>query len=298
VLPQPRISPGARGRGIRGTLGADLLALVEAGRRRTYYAGSQDQADIADYYAGLDRSITSELFNALSELLSSTHMQLPRYAPSRWVYPWVDLRPDRRLASLYSGISFEPEEFILLDAQVDEERAQRMAERIAAESPSLRAVAEIEEALEALLPYNCEHVVPQSWFRYREPMKGDLHHLFACERRCNSFRGNRSYWELAEEALMEACGRSDRTHFEPRAGHGAAARATLYFLVRYPGEIDAPNALTYEQIALLRRWSREDGVSDHERHRNQAIFEIQGNRNPFIDFPELADDVDFEGGLG
>lgn len=32
----------------------------------------------------------------------------------------------------------------------------------------------------------------------------------------------------------------------------------------------------------------------YERHRNEAIAEIQGNRNPFIDVPEWANAVDFE----
>lgn len=32
---------------------------------------------------------------------------------------------------------------------------------------------------------NCEHVVPQSWFDRNQPMRGDLHHLFACNPSCN-----------------------------------------------------------------------------------------------------------------
>ena len=36
----------------------------------------------------------------------------------------------------------------------------------------------------------------------------------------------------------------------------------------------------------------------YERHRNMAISGKQGNRNPFIDFPEWAERVDFEKGLG
>ena len=52
--------------------------------------------------------------------------------------------------------------------------------------------------LEAQLPYNCEHVVPQSWFAHKEPMRGDLHHLFACESGCNSFRSNIPYFDFME----------------------------------------------------------------------------------------------------
>ena len=78
------------------------------------------------------------------------------------------------------------------------------------------------DALEAALPYNCEHVVPQSWFGKHEPMRGDLHHLFTCESGCNSFRGNFPYIDFpdAEEALREACGHREADGFEPAAGQG------------------------------------------------------------------------------
>jgi endonuclease G, mitochondrial len=57
--------------------------------------------------------------------------------------------------------------------------------------------------------------VPQSWFSKREPMRGDLHHLFACEARCNSFRGNTPYADFpdAQERQMSDCGRSEPQGF-------------------------------------------------------------------------------------
>ncbi|MFY0531800.1 endonuclease [Nannocystis pusilla] len=97
---------------------------------------------------------------------------------------------------------------------------------------------------------------------------------------------------------LPPCGIGDGPHFEPGRGHGPVARATLYFLVRYPGEIDAPHELTPEQIELLKQWSKEDPPGQYERHRNQAIFAVQGNRNPFIDHPQWVDLVDFALGLG
>lgn len=42
-------------------------------------------------------------------------------------------------------------------------------------------------------------------------------------------------------------------------------------------------------INLLLHWSRQDPVSEKERARNEKVFLIQGNRNPFIDYPELAE---------
>lgn len=36
-------------------------------------------------------------------------------------------------------------------------------------------------------------------------------------------------------------------------------------------------------------WNREDTVDGFERNRNQVIYSYQGNKNPFIDYPELAE---------
>jgi len=58
--------------------------------------------------------------------------------------------------------------------------------RLAALEPDVD-VAAVKDTVEAMLPYKCEHVVPQSWFAKAEPMRRDLHHLFACESRCNKF---------------------------------------------------------------------------------------------------------------
>ena len=43
-------------------------------------------------------------------------------------------------------------------------------------------------------------------------------------------------------------------------------------------------------LELMRTWHRNDPVSQKEINRNDAIYyNIQGNRNPFIDHPELAE---------
>jgi deoxyribonuclease I len=47
------------------------------------------------------------------------------------------------------------------------------------------------------------------------------------------------------------------------------------------------------EVPLLIRWDQEFPVSLHEKHRNQAIYQIQGNRNPFIDFPDLTEYIQF-----
>ncbi len=43
--------------------------------------------------------------------------------------------------------------------------------------------------------------------------------------------------------------------------------------------------------SFLRKWHEQDPVDDKELARNSAIQEIQNNRNPFIDEPQLVDQI-------
>lgn len=279
-----------------------LSKLVDS-KTRDYYQENIDKENRQIYYAGVNLSaLNDELFFQLSELLKTTHKNKVSYKPAIYVYPWVDLHPDRKLRSIYSGASFEAKEFIIEDYEISKIRNERLQKWLKREvSITEDNVAHELEILESTLPYNCEHVVPQSWFAKREPMKGDLHHLFACESACNSFRSNIPYFDFPdyEEAVRDRCGRRDATDkFEPAAGKGAVARATLYFLLRYPGVIgDEPKELHPERLQTLLKWHNSELPGEYEMHRNQAIFEVQGNRNPFIDFPELANKINFSHGF-
>ncbi|ANE43807.1 endonuclease [Deinococcus puniceus] len=246
------------------------------------YLYPDDEAEAAAYYAAL----ATPSFLALSELVTRTHEKLLPYDPADELYPWVDLWPDGKLRSLYSGREHTADELIAADRAAQARRLELAArEGLSADS------------LEAALPYNCEHVVPQSWFAKRQPMRGDLHHLFACEPDCNSFRGNTPYFDFPDygEALRTDCGRRDPGEFEPAQGKGASARATLYFLLRYPGVVRQYSA---RHLQTLLAWHMAQPPGDWERHRNAAIAERQGNRNPLIDRPEWAAEVDFGEGLG
>jgi endonuclease I len=70
-------------------------------------------------------------------------------------------------------------------------------------------------------------------------------------------------------------------------------------MLRYPGEINqTAKEYTAERLDILLEWHRVQPVSRYEKHRNAAIAEKQGNRNPLIDHPELAARIDFKSGLG
>jgi len=262
---------------------------ARAGERLPYYDAVADKTDRAKYYSGLKED--QDLFEQLHDLVERTHRNQPRYQPAKTLYPWVDRQKDGRIRSLYSakGRSFTFEELMALDAEVLKAREERIAE--------LESVTEAAlEDIEATLPFNCEHTVPQSWFNKNEPMRGDLHHLFGCEVKCNSFRSNHAYFEFTEEKTMQDCGEMQPNQFEPAANKGAVARATFYFLVRYRGRLKTTN-LPADRIRMLLKWHDQNPPNEWERHRNQAIFAVQGNRNPFIDLPGLTKKLDLRRGL-
>ena len=136
--------------------------------------------------------------------------QTPSYRPSAELSPWIDLHPDQKLRAISSDLVLEPAQAIVEDLRVEAEVA---------------AAGDDPDASEAAgLIFNCEHVVPQSWFAKPEPMRGDLHHLFVCEPGCNSFRGNIAYSDFADfpnrEVTRNRCGRRETARFEPEAGKG------------------------------------------------------------------------------
>jgi endonuclease G len=284
------------------------LAEFKKAATRIYYDESKDEQDRDDYYGDLIRTVDSldsdELYQELSSLLTRTHKKKLNYSPSSQVYPWVDLHPDLKIRSIYSGQTFDANELIRADFRTSQIRSAREQELKLKESTLTKERYSQElDLLEASLPYNCEHVVPQSWFGKAEPMRGDLHHLFACEIACNSFRSNYPYIDFDDyeekDIIRDGCGKLSGNEFEPSQGEGAVARATLYFLLRYPRKMNKTGkAYRAKRLETLLEWHNEFSPSEYEKHRNAAIFEKQGNRNPLIDFPEWGDQINFELGLG
>ncbi|MDM5214961.1 endonuclease [Peribacillus sp. NJ4] len=257
-----------------------------ARNEREYFDEEKNQQDINQYYQGIKfhNSNGKELFKSLHNLFKTTHHKQFSYNQSgHHLETWVDLHPDGKYKSLYSGKQADPE--MVIQSEL--------------ENPAISNIVPGENG--ELL--NIEHVVPQSWFSKKEPMRGDMHHLFYCEKDCNSFRGNKQYRDFPEynpEAIrvnkeIEECGmgKSNSNEFEPEYGKGMVARASLYFLLRYPDKISIEHERETD-IPLLLKWHTEfPPDSKYEKHRNQAIFELQGNRNPFIDFPEFGSEIDF-----
>ncbi len=143
---------------------------------------------------------------------------------------------------------------------------------------------------------NCEHTWPQSRFSTSFPdglQKSDLHHLYPTDSRANSIRGNNEFAEVDGDELNNCEGSHygvekswQGGNFEPPAEHkGNVARALFYFSVRYKIRISR------QEEDYLRTWHELDPVDAAEMERNDTIHTVQGNRNPFIDYPALVGQI-------
>ena len=112
----------------------------------------------------------------------------------------------------------------------------------------------------------------------------DAHHLRAVDGEENSSRNNRNYG-------VDYNGPAGA----PGSWKGDVSRALFYMAVRYNGlnVVDGnPVDGTFGQIGdltTLLSWNHLDPADDFEMNRNNYIYTWQVNRNPFIDYPELAD---------
>ena len=166
--------------------------------------------------------------------------------------------------------------------------------------------------------YNREHSFPQSWFvGGTYPMYSDINHLFPTDGKVNAVRSNFPFGEVTtligsptQNGSKLGTGNNfgyTGTVFEPINEYkGDFARAQFYMATRYESQIDSwqnngnanevLNGTEYQAyddwyIKLLYKWHLQDPVSDKERARNDSVFVVQNNRNPFIDNPQWVFDV-------
>ena len=162
--------------------------------------------------------------------------------------------------------------------------------------------------------YNREHSFPKSWFGGEVyPMYTDLMHIVPVDGYINGRRSNYPFGETEGETYssensfskLGASTRSGYTDkvFEPNDEYkGDFARIYFYMVTAYEekleswADVDYPSEMLdfnaypgFEDWALemLLEWSRNDPVSTKEINRNAAVYSIQGNRNPFVDYPGL-----------
>ncbi|MDR0413164.1 MAG: endonuclease [Dysgonamonadaceae bacterium] len=168
---------------------------------------------------------------------------------------------------------------------------------------------------------NREHSFPKSWWAVssqtdRYAAYSDLNHLYPSDDEANIRKSNYILGEIGSPSYDNGVSRVGKNSypysgspsvnaFEPADEYkGDFARTYFYMVTCYENyasqwRSDALHLLHNETYpvfqdwarAMLLQWHRADPVSNKERVRNEEVYLYQNNRNPFIDFPELAEHI-------
>ncbi len=175
--------------------------------------------------------------------------------------------------------------------------------------------------------YNREHSIPQSWWGGGTSGIGcDIFHLVPTDGKINSVRSNDEFgivnggtnwrgnksgtagsWSTDRPTIASTAGevvQGSGNVFEPKDEYkGDFARGYMGTIIKwqqsnlttgnnfFSGQYNASGyfGFTKKAVVLMMKWHREDPVSQKEIDRNNGIQATQGNRNPFIDYPYLAE---------
>ncbi len=167
-----------------------------------------------------------------------------------------------------------------------------------------------------------EHCVPKSWWNEDDIVTAtgdnsvqycDLFNMYPANGDANQAKLNYPLCDVTSgssfdngSALVGYSSRTDYTGkaFEPADEYkGDFARTYLYMATCYQ-DIDTWNTYSYcmfvsedypgftdWSLDLLLEWCTNDPVSTKETDRNDAVYQIQGNRNPYIDYPEMINAI-------
>jgi endonuclease I/chitodextrinase len=156
--------------------------------------------------------------------------------------------------------------------------------------------------------YNREHIIPQSVFSEQSPMVSDAHFITPTDGKVNGQRSNYPHGPVTSATWTSLNGSKLGTSttsgysgpiFEPiNEFKGDIARMYFYFATRYENTVagysysmfngTSNQVFTTAFLNLLLTWHNQDPVSNREIARNNAIYNSQNNRNPYIDHPEYV----------
>jgi len=174
--------------------------------------------------------------------------------------------------------------------------------------------------------WNREHMMPQSTFNSNYPMYSDLFYVIPTDARINQLRSNYPYgiaktttapfYTFTNGSRISAngtpgSGYTGRVYEPVDEFKGDIARSLLYFAVRYEGKLglfnyyngtsaandrsplDGTEEKAFEDwyLAMLLQWHNQDPISQREIDRNNEVYALQKNRNPFIDYPQWVNTI-------
>lgn len=156
---------------------------------------------------------------------------------------------------------------------------------------------------------NCEHIWCQKHFKYKEPMKSDLHILYLSNSKLNSHRqdykfsdihrnyifinqkgniiNNNFFNKLISNKLYKK--NNTKRIFEPCSkSKGKISRSLAYFNLIYEDDYNN-NIENVINMKELIEWNRYHLPNIDEIKRNEIIRKYQYNINPFIKYPILLE---------
>lgn len=168
------------------------------------------------------------------------------------------------------------------------------------------------QSASAVSGMNIEHSFAKSWWGgSKNNAYKDLFNLMPSEQKANSAKSNYAMGRVTSNITYDngsiKVGKgttkqgTTKQLWEPAdEWKGDFARDYFYMVTAYSNLTWTSNGLdmlenndypTMQQWAytLLLQWARQDPVDENERRRNDAVYDIQKNRNPFVDFPNLAE---------
>lgn len=157
---------------------------------------------------------------------------------------------------------------------------------------------------------NREHSFPKSWWDGEGAPYSDIFHIYPADRDANMAKSNYPLGVVGNNPDFDngVSKVGDNVYpgfagvvFEPADEYKGDFARTYFYMVtcyqdyysrwRYFYMISSNTYPVLKEWAvnMLLEWHREDPVSHKELKRNEAVFQIQNNRNPFIDYPQLAE---------
>lgn len=157
--------------------------------------------------------------------------------------------------------------------------------------------------------WNREHVWPKSHGDFgtstTKVAGTDLHALRPTDKSVNNDRGNKDFDDAeTQHSECTGCYFSNNNWEPPDVVKGDVARTLFYMDVRYAGEFSEPDLSLFNgytdisvdvgtlgKLCSMYQWNVDDPVDSRELERNMGVYELQGNRNPFIEYPNFVMDI-------
>lgn len=159
---------------------------------------------------------------------------------------------------------------------------------------------------------NREHSFPKSWWGGDEnDAYTDCNHLYPSDGPANTAKNNYPLGEVDPNHItydngvslvgnpVEGQGGGAKLVYEPADEYKGDFARTYFYMVTCYSHLNWKYTYVARQgdypsmqgwaIDLLLKWHRNDPVSEKETKRNDEVYKIQYNRNPFIDYPELVE---------